>query len=115
MYQESKAAIVGMRSRCLRGILLTAAVFSFFMPKLRASLHLPPSLLVSLSLSLLCASTRLVLSFFLTLTHTIPEAILKSAWRQPPSVGLFLLHKAKGNFFLWLHCPTVGHRDSPPL
>lgn len=63
-------------------------------------------------LSLLCISTLYSLLFlsFLTLTHTVPEAILKSAWWQSPQVGLLL--RLQAEFF---HHPTTGLRDSPPL
>lgn len=83
--------------------------FPFFMPKLWA---LPHSISLPPALSLCCIYIHHVLSSsFSSLTHTVPEAILKSAWRQPPSVLLLQAEEV----FLWLHHPTVGHRDSPPV
>lgn len=61
----------------------------------------------------LCSLCSSFSPFFLTVTRPVPGAILKSAWWQPPSVGLFLLLRA-GKVFLCLHHPTVGHGGSPP-
>lgn len=44
-----------------------------------------------------------------SLTHTTPEAILKSVWWQLPLLG------QQGDFSLVLQLPIAGHGDTPPI
>ena len=112
VHQESKAAIVGMRSRCWWGILLTAAVFFFFHAWASSSISLPPALVLSAA----CIALFFFFPFFLTLWHILYLKLFLN--RSGDSLLLwhfFFLPLQAEEVFLRLHCPAVGHRDSPTL